>query len=188
MKPVFIIIAIVIGITGAFFLFQRYSKTPLTFTRNQTPTTQATSQGFCTTSQLSGTVDPSPGAGNVYATVTITNISNTSCQIIGNNTLSINYPNSVTNFQVTPQGTPTTAKFNLEPNQSIYSLIHYPNGPQCSSQITGVDAGVSYTISQTETLALTPTNASTLEIPSCANPSEITTIDVYPFSITQVTP
>jgi len=187
MKTVFIIAAIVIGLGIGFFLFQKY-QSPASDT-SQTSTNQtATPEGFCSPSQLSGTVDPSPGAGNVYATVTITNISQTECQVAGNNQLQINYPNSVTNFQVAPQDQATTPVFNLEPNKSIYSLIHYPNGPQCSSQVTGVDAGVSYNVSQAETLAFTITGSPTLEIPSCASPSEITTIDVYSFSTSPVTP
>lgn len=187
MKIALIIIAVIVGVGIGFVFFQRF--TNVSPSQNQT-TNQATMtpEGFCSPSQLSGTVDPNPGAGNVYATVTITNISSTPCQVVGNNTLSIDYPNSVTNFQVVPQGTPSSATFNLEPNQSIYSLIHYPNGPQCSSQVTGVDAGVSYNVSQAETLAFTPTNASTIEIPSCDSPSEVTTIDVYPFSTSPVNP
>lgn len=133
-------------------------------------------------------MQPEGAAGNIYVTLTIKNVSQTSCQVIGNNLPSVNYPISVTNFKTITKRQPTTTVFTLTPNQTIYSLIHYPNGPQCSSKATGVDTGVSYAISSKDTISFKPTMGTTLEIPSCGSSSDITTIDLYPFSSQQVTP
>lgn len=121
-------------------------------------------------------------------TLTLKNVSTISCQVTGNNIVKVDYPISVTNFKAVTKRQPTTPVFVLTPNQTIYSLIHFPNGPQCSSQATGVNTGVSYQISPKDTISFKPTTGTTLEIPSCASSSELTTIDVYPFSSQQVTP
>lgn len=196
-----IVLLIILG-GGAFFFLQSKKSSPVTPIPTPVPTqttlvsptaqpTAAISQtagAYCTPSQLQATMQPEGAAGNVYVTLTIKNTSSTPCQVTGNNTVKVDYPLSVTNFKTVMKRQPTTAVFTLAPNQTIYSLIHYPNGPQCSSQATGVDAGVSYAISPKDTISFKPTRGTTLSIPSCGSASDITTIDLYPFSNQQVTP
>lgn len=192
------IVAVVVAILGIGFLFLSGNAKP-DFMRQkdrekhtqQAPVNQPsdnTQVVFCTSSQLQATADPEAAAGNVYVTLTIQNTSQTACEVVGNNSLSVGYPNSVSNFQIAHKGQSTTPVFTLEPNQTIYSLVHFANGPQCSSEATDVDSMVSYDISQSESVSFTPTQGSTIAIPSCGNASEITTIDLYPFSTSQVTP
>ncbi len=133
-------------------------------------------------------MDPEIAAGNLYATITLQNTSDAECKVIGNNTLEVGYPDSVTNFKTDTKGQASTPVFTLKPNQTIYSLIHYPNGPQCSSEATQVDAMVSYAISPKDTVSFKPATSDTLSIPSCGSDSDITMVDLYPFSTSEVTP
>ena len=191
MKIILIVVGVMLALGVGFLLFQD-KLMPTTPTTEQSATTTSqtnvTAEGACTPSQLQGVAQTDVAAGNAYVTVTIKNTSQTACQVVGNNTLSIGYPNSVTNFQIAPAGQASTPTFNLEPNQTIYALVHFPNGPQCSSEATDVDAMISYNISQTESVSFTPTTGTTISIPSCGNASEITKIYVYPFSSSPVTP
>jgi hypothetical protein len=201
MKNVVIVLLLIIILIGASYLLLHNQKSA-TVTPTTSPTPTQTSQAmpttqpspspsvsaYCMPSQLQTSMQPEGAAGNVYVTLTIKNTSKTTCQVTGNNLVKVDYPLSVTNFKTVTKRQPTTAVFTLAPNQTIYSLIHYPNGPQCSSQATNVNAGVSYTVSANDTVSFKPTSGTTLEIPSCGSASDITTIDLYPFSTQQVTP
>lgn len=192
------VVAVIVAILGIGFLLVSNSVKPQLQLRTdrekhtqQAPVNQSadnTQVAFCTASQLQATASPEVAAGNVYVTLTIQNITQSACQVVGNNSLQVGYPNSVSNFQIAHKGGLATPVFTLEPNQTIYSLVHFPNGPQCSSEATDVDSMVSYDISQNESISFAPTQGSTISIPSCGNASEITTIDLYPFSTSQVTP
>lgn len=200
MRSVLLLIAILLLAVVGYFVFRDQgffnntttvipSPTITVSTVPTAPTSGTSATGnYCLPSQLEGKVDPEVAAGNVYATVTLKNISDTTCQIVGTNALEIGYPISVKNFQTVSKGQATTAVFTLEPKQTIYSLLHYANGPQCSSMATDVNAMVSYDISADESVTFTPTMGPTLDIPSCGKVSEKTTIDLYPFSTEVVTP
>lgn len=190
-----IIIILLLGIIGFLFINNRniipssmLSSTPSAQDNSSNITVTNTVDGYCTPNQLKAAIEPEVAAGNYYGQITITNTSQSSCQVIGNNTLEVNYPVSVTNFKTVSKGNTTASVFTLEPNQTIYSLIHFPNGPQCSSTATDVNAMISYAVSPTESVSFTPTMGTTVDIPSCGNPSEMTTIDLYPFSTQVVTP
>lgn len=193
-----VIILLIIVIGAGYLLLHNQKSSPATPTPTPTVTSQATpttqpspsssASAFCKPSQLQAYMQPEGAAGNVYVTLTIRNISSTSCQVIGNNLPKVDYPLSVTNFKTDTKKQSTTAVFTLAPNKTIYSLIHYPNGPQCSSQATNVDAGVSYAVSANDAVSFKPTTGTTLQIPSCSSASDITTIDLYGFSTQQVTP
>lgn len=203
MKYVALVIILLLILGGAGYLFLHNQKsasvtstpTPTsapTQTSQTTPTTQpspsSSASAYCMPSQLQASMESGAAAGNIYVTLTIKNTSKTSCQVIGNNPVKVDYPLSVTNFKTVVKRQPTTAVFTLAPNQTIYSLIHFPNGPQCSSRATDVDTGVSYAISANDAVSFKPTTGTTLQIPSCGSASDITTIDLYPFSTQQVTP
>lgn len=194
-----IILLVIVGGAGYLLLHNQKSSptTPTpsptpTVTSQTTPTTQpspsSSASAYCKPTQLQAYMQPDVAAGNVYVTLTIRNTSTTSCQVTGNNLPKVDYPLSVTNFKTDTKKQSTTAVFTLAPTKTIYSLIHYPNGPQCSSQATNVDAGVSYAISANDTISFKPTSGTTLQIPSCGSASDITTIDLYGFSTQQVTP
>lgn len=195
MRTILLLIIVILLVGGGYYYFQTQqqstSPTPqpaVTTVVTATPTATASSSAFCLPTQLQAVIDPEVAAGNLYGQITIKNTSQTTCQIVGNNTLEVGYPLSVKNFQTATKGQATTPVFTLEPGQTIYSLLHFANGPQCSSMATQVNSMVSYDISTTASVTFTPTIGSTLSIPSCGNQSEITTIDLYPFSSQQVTP
>lgn len=182
---VIIIVIIAVVAAGSYWVVNRSANT----SPSPTPTAStSTSDGFCQPSQLASTIDPEVAAGNYYGVIKITNTSDRDCQVVGNNQLEIGYPNSVTNFKTQVKKAPTTELFNLTPNQSIYALIHFPNGPQCSSQAVDVNAMVSYQISPTETVTFQPTQGETVDIPSCGKATDITMIDLYGFENQQVMP
>jgi flagellar basal body-associated protein FliL len=187
------IIVLILIAAGAYYFVSTRStmapSSPAQQSENNAPSDNQTAAGeFCTPTQLSATMTPEVAAGNAFVTLTIKNTSTTACKIIGNNMPEVEYPTAVENFQTNNKTQPTSDTFTMAPDQTIYSLIHYPNGPQCSSMATDVDTGVSYAISPNESVSFTPTMGSTLEIPSCGNTSEITTIDLYAFSTSTVTP
>lgn len=193
MKNVLItIIVLVLAGAAGFFYLQNNKST--TISANPTPTqiVQATPSeeeaGYCTPSQLEAKLDPEVAAGNYYGAITIKNISQSTCQIIGNNSLEVGYPMSVENFQTVNKDKPSTSIFTLTPNQTIYSLIHFPNGPQCSSEAVQVDAMVSYDISDEDSISFKPTMGDTVLIPSCGEESEMTDIGLYSFSNQEVQP
>lgn len=194
MKTVLIIVAaIIIVAIGALVLRNilesvPYKRLPTSNSIEPSPTPEQTYQSFCTASQLTGTAETDVAAGNAYVTITIINTSDTACDVIGNNTPEVSYPNAVTNVQISVKDEPQTSVFTLQPNDSIYALIHYPNGPQCSTESTTVDAMVSYQFSDSEAIAFTPNVGTTILISSCAEASEITMVDVYHFSSSPVTP
>ncbi len=190
MRNLVIVIILLILLGGASYFFYQTKLTPVTVTPSPTPTTNppSTQSTFCTSAELQATMDEEVAAGNAYVQIMLKNISSASCQVIGNNILSVGYPNSVTNFTTVTKRQPTTPTFTLSPNQTIYALVHYPNGPQCSSQATDVNSMISYAVSSNDTVSFKPTRGDTLLIPSCGKASEVTQIDLYPFSSTQVTP
>ena len=194
MKRILITFCLLIVLAGATYFLLKNSTTnsPSAPTPTPAPTsmviTSPTQSAFCTPLQLQASMETEVAAGNAYVQVMLKNISTTSCQVIGNNTLSVGYPNSVTNFTTDVKRQPTTPLFTVAPNQTIYALVHYPNGPQCSSQATDVNSMVSYAISGNDTVSFKPTMGDTLLIPSCGKATEVTQIDLYPFSSNQVTP
>jgi hypothetical protein len=142
----------------------------------------------CIPAQLQAQMNTDVAAGNAYTTVTLKNISDVACIVKGDNPLEVMYPSSVKNLKTVQKSQPITKEFTLAPTQTIYALIHYSNGPQCSSQGTDVNAGVSYKISDKDTVAFKPTQGDTLNIPSCGKETDITTIDLYSFSDKEVLP
>lgn len=142
----------------------------------------------CDPKQLKAEMTTEVAAGNAYTKITIQNISDKDCNIVGDNKLEVQYPNSVKNFKTQLKRQPTEKIFTLARAQTIYSLIHYPNGPQCSSEATDVNAMVSYKISDLDTVTFKPTQGDTLNIPSCGKETDITMIDLYSFSNSEVLP
>jgi hypothetical protein len=192
-----VVIVVLLALLGgaSYFLLRNSSSTPTatpTTTTGVSPTMEAnptsTTSAFCTPSQLQATTQTEVAAGNAYVQIMLKNNSSTSCQVIGNNTLSVGYPNSVTNFTIVSKKQPTTPTFTLTPNQTIYALVHFPNGPQCSSQATDVNSMVSYEVSEKDSVSFKPTMGDTLLIPSCGKATEVTQIDLYSFSTSPVTP
>lgn len=158
------------------------------FIKPSTPSTSTFQITYCTPTQLDAILNTNVAAGQAYTTLTIKNISAKACDVIGNNQPQVMYPTSVNNFQTQLKSQPIAKVFTLAPGQTIYSLIHFPNGPQCSSEAVDVNAGVSYVISANDTVSFKPITGDTLDIPSCGKKEDITMIDLYSFSDVEVLP
>jgi len=105
---------------------------------------------FCLSSDLQAEVTTDAAAGNIYGSLTIKNISNTPCQIDGNNFIQPIF--TATNITVTQQGQPGQALLTLVPGEMVYSRFHYPNGPQCNGTTRTGAISFQYPISPTDTI------------------------------------
>ncbi len=196
-KAVAVIIIMIIFLGAGFSLWhnnanylkkESRSKVTPTIIQQQNENPSKTTLTYCNSAQLSARMISEGAAGNIYVTLILKNISQESCQINGDNLPEIGYPLSVKNFKTVAKKEPTIKKFDLKPNQEIYSLLHYPNGPQCSSEATQVNSMVSYQIAKDASLTFKPASGTTLLIPSCEKENEQTAIDLYPFSTEKITP
>jgi len=165
--------------------------TPTQIQTTSTPSPTETSSSFCLPSNLSSTLSLSPGAGNVYGTFKITNTSSEPCQIEGNHFIQVNYDtNTIKNLTVTHQGTNTTDVYTLQPNQSIYSQVHYPNGPQCSGPTVQDPVSFTYTISNNDTVTFkdSMSGKQSFVVNGCSLATEKTEITIWNISNQPITP
>jgi hypothetical protein len=191
-----IIALVILGILGFWFLNMQKSQTPsssYTSSQNNNSTQPVTPSqepnktvAYCTPNQLTGQLIPNVGAGNVFVSVTLKNTSTTECKV--DNVLpELDYPNSVQNITTSPQGQPTSKTLNLKPNQTVYSQLHYPNGPQCSGPTLGVNSAVSLQISPDNTFTFQPQGSTTLDIEACQAASQMTQVQIWPLSEKPIT-
>lgn len=139
---------------------------------------------YCSPQDLQTGLNLSPGAGNIYGTFTIKNISGTTCQIIGNNFITANYDmQTINNIKVEHIGIPETQIFQVAPNQTIYSQVHYPNGPQCSTGIKTAKVIFKYAVSPIDTVSFDQQG-----LTICDLATDITTIQIWNMSSEPITP
>ena len=170
-------VAMVIG----FFVFsQKYKNTfvpPI-----PTPTPTSTQVTFCKPQDLQANITSEGAAGNIYGTLTIKNISSSTCTIQGNNFVAARF--SATNVILDQQGDPGSTQIDMSPNQIVYSQMHFPNGPQCSSGIIQSPVTFTYQISPTDKVTFKPgTGLSAPSVTACKAGSEITQLDVWSISL-----
>jgi len=157
---------------------------------NAQPSATSTATSYCTPSALDATLSLSGAAGNIYGTAAIKNTSNTPCQIIGNNFMDVSYDSSIKNLTVTHTGTPTNQTFTIQPGKSIYSQVHYPNGPQCQGPTVQDQVTFSYKISPSGSVTFKNTeNGNTAQIvQGCSSATDMTEITVWNMSSQPITP
>lgn len=146
---------------------------------------------YCHSKDLQAVVALSPGAGNVYGTFTLKNISKNTCQILGNAFVNVNYDtNTVKNMTVTHVGQTQEQPFTLTPGQILYSQVHFPNGPQCQSVgIHPTPVTFTYKISSTDTVTFSsPSERLTPMVQSCSSAADITEIKIWEMSTTPIVP
>lgn len=157
-------------------------------THSPSPTT---SVGYCSPQDLDAAVHFSPGAGNVYGTFTLKNMSPHTCYLLGGSFISAHYDTStVKNITITHVGQTQPAPFILSPNQTLYSQVHYPNGPQCQSVgLNNTAVLFTYQISSTDTVTFKNENGSTQQqIHTCTSPTDQTEIQIWNMSTSPITP
>jgi hypothetical protein len=197
-----VIVIILAFVLGGLIVYILLNKTNSSTTETTTPTlTQAsptttlspvqTNSSFCIPQNLSATLSLSPGAGNVYGTFKVTNTSNEPCQIEGNHFIQPNFDsNTIKNLTVTHQGTNTTDIYTLQPNKSVFSQVHYPNGPQCSGPT--VQDPVSFTYQIADNTEVTFKDAmngkQNFVVNGCSSPTEKTEITIWNMSDQPITP
>jgi len=147
---------------------------------------------YCSSEDLKASLELSPGAGNIFGTPTLQNISNQTCMILGSGYVNVSYDAAtVKNIQVVQMGTPQSEPFQLAPGGFLYSEIHYPNGPQCTSiGITPVNVAFTYQVSPNMGVAFTnsQTGDNKQTVQACSSVSDITQIEVWPLSTQPITP
>ncbi len=142
----------------------------------------------CQQQQLQGTVSFSPGAGNVYGAIELKNISDTTCIISAKSGIIVSYPQSITNISLQQVGETSNHEFTLAPGSSIYSQIHYPNGPQCGSGIRSSTITIQYPLTADTSVTFTDSRGGkTVDISVCEDPSENTEIRIWRFSDQSIT-
>jgi len=144
---------------------------------------------YCSPQDLQANLSLSPGAGNVYGTFTLKNISQANCQVLGNNFIAANYnTTTVKNITIMHEGITQSAPFQLSPNQTIYSQVHYPNGPQCQGSTVATPVTFTYKISPADTVTFAnQTGNKAQNVMTCAT-SDITAIEIWQISLMPIPP
>jgi hypothetical protein len=150
------------------------------------PNSQVTLDPYCSPSELEGAVQLEGAAGNVYGKVTIKNISSRACDIVGSNYLDVRYDiRNVRNIELAPTGIPGENTYHIEPNQILYSQIHYPNGPQCGGATKSINVLYAYRISSGNEVILKKPSGEATTLPVCTS-SKMTKVDIWPLSTTEI--
>jgi hypothetical protein len=180
-KLIIILVVIVVFATIGTFLISKFSS-PNAVPQPQL-NTQPTTTPFCQPNQLSGNIDTQAAAGNIYATLTLTNIGKTACEIALGDTISARF--DAKNIAVHYEDTTHSNKMILSPTKSVYSQVHFPNGPQCQSGIIQKPLTLTYKAGQTS-IEFKSTNGK-LMVQACSSESEKTIIDIWPLSQKPIT-
>ncbi len=139
----------------------------------------------CSPDNLQAIFETDAGAGNIYGTLSIKNISTQRCVIIGNEYVIPQV--TAQNVTMKKQGEPGPQNLVLAPNQTVYSQIHYPNGPQCSGPTKAETVAFTYPIANSQAVVFKDDSGDVTEqIQVCAS-SEKTQIDVWSISLKPVT-
>jgi hypothetical protein len=191
MKIFISLIAIIILVGGAFYFLSKSTKTANTTNPTPSPSAMASTSTpepisdtpsitFCLPKDLEGTVNLEGAAGNIYGTVAIVNISQKKCEIMGNNFLTADY--TAQNITVKNNGEVGPSTMTLLPGKTVYSQIHYPNGPQCSGMANQTKITLKYQINSNEFITFKTQTGDGLSIPTCSSSSEITQLDLWSLS------
>lgn len=181
---IFFVVLIIVMLTTIGFLVLRPSTNPGSPTSvtppavsTPTPTTPSLSPS-CNPSDLKAIIATEGGAGNIYGTLTLQNISTSSCTIIGNNFISATSPATTLSFH--HQGSLGPESISLAPHQTVYSQVHFPNGPQCPGSITQSSIIFKYLVSSATSITFTNANGKTSQpIQICSDQKTITTVDLW---------
>jgi len=197
-KTWWIILVIAFLILAAIFIFKLHRRSyapsptaPMTKPNTQITKPQAVNSSensFCTPRDLQGSISLSPGAGNIYGTFTLTNMSSRPCKVLGGEFIDVHYNPTITNISITHVGQTQPAPFVLAPHQTIYSQVHYPNGPQCSSVTKPVPVSFTYAIDAQKEVTFKDANGKAeQQVQACKSPNEITQIQIWNMATQPIT-
>ena len=183
-KVLFSVLTVVIlFFVGVGIYVYRTPRSQLSVTPLLTPVPEVTASSGpanCTKDQLYGSMSSEGAAGSIYVDIKITNISKSSCNLTLGNNISpqIESDNITSKYQTTSSG---NVEFSLGSNESVYSRLHFPNGPQCSSGINPQNISFVYDPKGVNLQLKTDDNKNYLTIQACQG-SENTQIDIWPVS------
>lgn len=148
---------------------------------NPSPTPPA----LCTNNQLTASASAQGGAGNIFATLTLTNTGDTACSVTLGKTVTATF--DAKNIMVNDKQTMIPKNFVLAPLANAYSQVHYPNGPQCQSPIKPVPITFTYKTDQTAVTFDPIPQGEKLIVQACSAPTEKTVVDIWPLSKAPIT-
>lgn len=186
MPLMFVLLVIIIFTVAGYYFIAQFGATHTTPTQTL-PTISIKKPALpCQKSQLAANISFQGAAGNIFATITMTNTGKTACTIVLGNSITAMF--EAKNILIHYIETVTTENFLLAPSATAYSQIHYPNGPQCQSEIKQQPVTFLYKTDQTA-LPITP-NAQTEKplIQACSSETEKTIIDIWPLAKQPITP
>jgi|SRR6185312_13615223 len=192
-----LLFGVIILLIGGSFYFSRHNSTTQILQNKISPTTSKifpspkSMQTYCTSQDLQAIVNLSPGAGNVYGTFTLKNISHHTCQILGNEFILATYDTSVVkNITITHVGNVQQQPFTFSPGRTLYSQVHYPNGPQCQSVgLHATPVTFTYKISPTSIVTFSSGSQNIPQVvQTCMSPTDMTTIQIWNMSSQPRTP
>lgn len=133
---------------------------------------------YCTADVIDARITLEPAAGNVYGTLTLKNTGTKNCTIDGNKF--IQPTSAAKNITITKEGTPGPAYITLQPDETIYSQVHYPNGPQCTSPTETKAITFAYRISPSQTVTFSDNQSNyDQSLTACSSDNEKTAIEVW---------
>lgn len=196
---IFLLIVIIV-IFGGFLYFQNHTlqqNAPTSTLTAPSPTLASSaiaptsSQNFCKPQDLQAMIELSPGAGNVYGTFTLKNISKISCEVLGGEFITAAYDTAaVKNITLSRMGQTQPQPFVVGPGESLYSQVHYPNGPQCQS-VGSNPTFVKFTYQIASDTLVTFANASgsiQQAVQTCKSPTDMTEIQIWQMATKPITP
>lgn len=176
---VLLLIVIALYFGSLIFISKQHSSKPAS--PSQLPASSSVqSMAYCRSHDVETLLTLDHAAGNVYGTFTLKNISNKTCQILGNKFIEPQYVS--TNTKVVHEGKTQPQAFVLSPNQTLYSQVHYPNGPQCSSETVQLPVTFSYMISPTENIVFKDQMGKAEQLMQACKSQDITEIQIWNMS------
>jgi hypothetical protein len=180
----YIVIGLLVLVIG-YLYFTRRAYPIVVPSSSLTPDPQE--EGFCKTTDLETTITFEVAAGTTYATPTMKNTGTKPCTFDSKNYIDLRYDlRTVQNVTISKQETPDENLSTIEPGQTLYSLLSYPNGAQCGSETKAINVQYVYRISKTSEVTFKGKEANpTIQV--CTS-QEKTEVKVWPLSKVQVQP
>lgn len=180
-KAVFALVALILLGTGIYFFFGPELGLQGALPSSPSPKGASKNSAFCDPTQLKSLIELEGAAGNIYGILSVQNISTKKCDIVGSNF--VNVVSSARNLTTKHVGKSGQATYSLTPSQTVYSQVHFPNGPQCNGNTEQSTLTVTYNISPTNSVTfqdLTGKSAQTITV--CAKDTDITKVDLWSLS------
>lgn len=149
-----------------------------TLSSSPTPPTDSTS---CAPTNIEPVITLDAGAGNIYGTLSLKNTSSKNCSISGNEFIIPQY--EAKNITVSEQGAVGAKTISLAPQQTVYSQVHFPNGPQCSGRTEQGQITFTYPITLSQSVVFKDESGEVAQpIQLCSTVLENTDVQVWSIS------